>query len=54
MRFVAKGPHLQIAFDGKTLIGREDKSLLRARRIGLWTKPDSMSAFADLSVEASR
>jgi hypothetical protein len=51
LRFEAKGPHLKVFFDGKLVIEKEDTTFSHAGRVGLWTKADSVSAFANLKIE---
>jgi hypothetical protein len=51
LRFEAKGPRLNVAFDGKVLIQRDDRTFSNRGKIGLWTKADSVSAFTDLKIE---
>lgn len=54
LRFEARGRHLKIDFDGKSMIETEDPSFTRPGRVGLWTKADSVSAFTDLKIEPLR
>lgn len=51
LRFQAKGPHLTVSFDGKVVIEKDDPTFSHAGKVGLWTKADSVTAFADLKVE---
>ena len=51
LRFEAKGPRLQVMFDGKTVIKARDHTFSRPGKIGLWTKADSVSAFSGLKIE---
>jgi hypothetical protein len=51
LRFEAKGPHLKVIFDGKPVIEKDDATLTEPGKVGLWTKADSVSAFADLKIE---
>lgn len=51
LRFEAKGPHLTITFDGKVMIEKDDDTFLNRGKTGLWTKADSVTAFADLKIE---
>jgi hypothetical protein len=51
LRFEAKGPHLKVAFDGKTVIEKDDTTFPSAGKVGLWTKADSVSAFTNLKIE---
>jgi hypothetical protein len=51
LRFEAKGPHLTVVFDGKTVIEKDDPTFSEPGRVGLWTKADSVSAFDDLKIE---
>jgi hypothetical protein len=45
------GNKITVAFDGKTLIEKEDATFPGAGMIGLWTKADAATAFDDLKVE---
>ena len=54
LRFEAKGSHLKVAFDGKTVIEKDDATFSEPGKVGLWTKADSVSAFADLKIEPVR
>jgi hypothetical protein len=51
LRFEAKGRHLTISFDGKVMIETDDDTFSDAGKVGLWTKADSVSAFAELKIE---
>lgn len=51
LRFEAKGAHLKVVFDGKTVIEKDDTSFAEAGKVGLWTKADSVSSFDDLKIE---
>jgi len=50
IRVVAKGPKIQAYLDDALLLDHDDKSTLRAGWVGLWTKADSVTEFADLEV----
>jgi hypothetical protein len=50
LRFEAKGKHLVIIFDGKTVIDRHDGTFTGPGKVGLWTKADSVSAFTDFKI----
>jgi hypothetical protein len=52
--FSAKGKHLTVTFDGKTVIETDDTTFARSGKVGLWTKADSVSAFADLHIETNQ
>lgn len=54
LRFEAKGKHLVIIFDGKTVIDRHDGTFTGPGKVGLWTKADSVSAFTDFKIEPVR
>jgi hypothetical protein len=45
------GDKITVAFDGKTLIEKEDATFPGPGRLGLWTKADAATAFDDLKVE---
>ena len=51
LRFEARGEHLKIIFDGKTVLERDDTTFSNAGQVGLWTKADSVSAFTDFKIE---
>ena len=54
LRFEAKGQHLKVAFDGKDIIEADDATFSQSGKVGLWTKADSVSAFADLKIDPIR
>ena len=49
IRVVAKGPRIQAYLDGLLLLDHEDKTF-KGGWVGLWTKADSVTEFADLEV----
>jgi hypothetical protein len=49
IRVVAKGPKIQAYLDDSLLLDHEEKSFTRGW-VGLWTKADSVTEFADLEV----
>ena len=49
IRVVAKGPKIQAYLDDALLLDHEEKSFARGW-VGLWTKADSVTEFADLTV----
>jgi hypothetical protein len=49
LRVVAVGDHIQGWLDGAMLLDHRD-SRLKAGRVGLWTKADSITAFNDLTI----
>jgi len=49
IRVVAKGPKIQAYLDDALLLDHDDKTLTRGW-VGLWTKADSVTEFADLDV----
>lgn len=51
LRFEARGPHLSVALDGKTVVTADDATFADAGKVGLWTKADSVTAFADLTID---
>lgn len=51
LRFEAKGSHLRVVLDGRTVIEKDDPTFSEAGQVGLWTKADSVSAFDDLKIE---
>ena len=52
--FKAVGSHLIVTFDGKNVIEVDDTTFPGAGKVGLWTKADSVTAFADLRIEPTR
>ena len=53
VRLVAVGDHIQAWLDGTLLLDHRD-ARLKAGRIGLWTKADSITAFDSLTVRGVR
>jgi hypothetical protein len=51
LRFEAKGGHFRVIFDGRVAIDRNDRTFSEPGKIGLWTKADSVSAFANLKID---
>ena len=51
LRFEARGSRLSVALDGKTIVEADDATLAGAGKVGLWTKADSVTAFADLKID---
>ncbi len=51
LRCEAKGTHLKVAFDGKVVIERNERTFSNPGKVGLWTKADSVSAFANFKIE---
>jgi hypothetical protein len=49
--FEAKGHHLKVTFDGKVMIEQDDDTFSNPGKVGLWTKADSVIAFAYLRIE---
>jgi 3-keto-disaccharide hydrolase len=49
LQVVAKGDHIVCYFNGQKLIEVQDATYTKGK-IGLWTKADSVTAFADLTV----
>ena len=49
VRVVAVGDHMQAWLDGKLLLDHRD-ARFKSGRVGLWTKADSITAFANLTV----
>ena len=54
LRFEAKGYDLKIIFDGEVVLERNDRTFSHPGQVGLWTKADSVSAFANLKIERVR
>ncbi|HUD48602.1 MAG TPA: family 16 glycoside hydrolase [Candidatus Baltobacteraceae bacterium] len=51
LRFEARGRRLKVTFDGHTVIDTVDRTFSNSGKVGLWTKADSVSAFANLKIE---
>jgi hypothetical protein len=51
LQLEAAGEILRVAFNGKQLIETQDTSIGDAGKVGLWTKADSLTHFADLEIE---
>jgi hypothetical protein len=49
VRVVSVGDHIQAWLDGKLLLDHRD-ARFKSGRVGLWTKADSITAFAELTV----
>ena len=52
IRVVATGPKIQAYLDGVLLLNHEDKTFTQGW-VGLWTKADSVTEFADLEVSGT-
>ena len=50
----AKGDRFQVFFDGQPVIDARDATFKSAGKVGVWTKADSVTWFADLSVKPVR
>jgi hypothetical protein len=50
LRIVQKGNHIQCYLDGKLHLDVKDDAIPNAGKIGLWTKADAQTYFADLTV----
>ena len=51
LRFEAKGTRLKIIFEGQTVIDRDDHTFSNSGQVGIWTKADSISEFADFNIQ---
>jgi hypothetical protein len=51
LRVVQKGDHIQCYFDGKLHLDVKDGTFKEAGKIGLWTKADAQTYFADLQAK---
>jgi len=54
IRVVHKGNKIQCYLNGKLLIETEDDAFQQAGKIGLWTKADAQTYFADLQITAKK
>jgi len=52
LKLEEKGKHFQVFFDDKLLFEADDDTFKEAGKIGLWTKADSVTYFADLKIES--
>ncbi len=52
LRIVQKGNHIQCHLDGKLHLDVKDDAIPNAGKIGLWTKADAQTNFADLVVSS--
>ena len=50
----AEGDRFEVSPDGRVLFAAADRTFADARRVGLWTKADSLTHFDALEVEALR
>ena len=48
------GTRFRVVFNGKALFEVEDSTLREAGMVGLWTKADSVTAFADFVYGAAK
>ena len=46
----AKGNHVAVEWDGKTIIEKTDDTFSQAGKVGVWTKADSVTEFDNLSL----
>jgi hypothetical protein len=54
LRVVFDGTRIEIAFDGRPLIELDDAHITGRGAVGVWTKADSVTAFADFRYAAVR
>jgi hypothetical protein len=53
LRLDVAGDTLTVAFNGEQVIATRDTTFTEAGKVGLWTKADSLTHFADLEIEPS-
>jgi len=53
LRLEVAGDTLTVAFNGERIIETRDATFPQAGKVGLWTKADSLTHFADLTIEPS-
>jgi hypothetical protein len=53
LRLEVAGDTLTVAFNGERVIATRDTTFPQAGRVGLWTKADSLTHFADLEIDPS-
>ena len=54
LRVVAQGNHIACRFDGKPFLDVKDDTFREAGKIGLWTKADAQTRFADLRARKAK
>jgi hypothetical protein len=54
LRVVHKGDKIQCYLNGKLLIETTDDTFLQAGKVGLWTKADAQTYFADFQITAQK
>jgi Domain of Unknown Function (DUF1080) len=52
LKLEVKGKHFEVFFDDKLLFEADDDTFKEAGKVGLWTKADSVTYFADLKIES--
>lgn len=52
IRIVHQGKHIRCFLNGRPLLEADDETFLSPGKIGLWTKADAQTRFADLKVHA--
>jgi len=52
LRIVHKGDHIQCDLDGRSYLDVKDNTFKDAGKVGLWTKADAQTYFADLRVSS--
>jgi hypothetical protein len=53
LRLEVAGDSLTVAFNGERVIEAQDQAFRQAGKVGLWTKADSLTHFADLEIDPS-
>ena len=51
LRLEVRSDHLQVFWDVQQVIDAHDQAFIRAGKVGLWTKGDSVTYFDDLRIE---
>jgi len=54
LRLAVCGTNLKVFYDGKPIIDANDSTFADAGKVGLWTKADSVTYFADLKIEPKK
>jgi hypothetical protein len=48
----SEGEELAVAFNGESLIQIRDQTFVNAGKVGIWTKADSLTHFAEIDIES--
>jgi hypothetical protein len=51
LELTSQGEELAVSFNGVTLMQIRDQTFVGAGRVGIWTKADSVTHFAEIDIE---